>query len=372
MSKLAALLGGMTLNDLAKEVLSLQGRGKDTELAHINKREAALLKEAGGSGGINPNTGMREFQDDYFGAEFTPDYSGFAQDQSYMGMPMTYEPSAQIPYAQPAEVVGQPFEEQYGQSIFAGQPTPLAGQGQTVSPSPEISQIPATQYPEGLPYDPGAGYGTARLPGDRPVTDVLGFTQGIGTQAQPTPEKGFGDTLSEYAKKLEDLAKAYPTLTRGAAAAAGGLPGLMQSRQARKEAAQTRAEMERMAAPIRAQGEAQLAAGQRGELTAAQQQQIEAARAAARQDLVRRGVTSGTAAQQAENRITELAQRFAQTNIDNGVRLIGAANTYNAAAIQMAYKMNQDANAMTQSYFTNLMRAYGALPTTEVTTTRTV
>ena len=160
-------------------------------------------------------------------------------------------------------------------------------------------------------------------------------------------------------------------LARSIGAAAAGLPGLAASRRARKDAERTRAEMERMAAPIRQTGEQLLSAGQRGELTASQQQQIEAARAATRQDLARRGVTSGTAAQQAENRITELAQRFAQTNIDNGVRLIGAANSYNAQAIQMAYKMNSDANAMTNSYFTNLMRAFGALPTEETVITRT-
>ena len=146
---------------------------------------------------------------------------------------------------------------------------------------------------------------------------------------------------------------------------------MVQGARARKDAERTRREMEQMAAPIRAAGEQQLAAGQRGELTAPQQQQIQAARAAARQDLSRRGVTSGTAAQMAENRITEMAQRFAQTNIENGVRLIGAANSYSAAAIQQAYRMNQDANAMTQAYFQNLMRAFGALPTETVTTTRT-
>jgi hypothetical protein len=37
------------------------GRGGDTILAHINPQEAALLKRMGGSGTINPNTGLPEF-----------------------------------------------------------------------------------------------------------------------------------------------------------------------------------------------------------------------------------------------------------------------------------------------------------------------
>ncbi len=38
------------------------GRGKDTILAHIMPEEAALLKRMGGSGTVNPNTGLLEFQ----------------------------------------------------------------------------------------------------------------------------------------------------------------------------------------------------------------------------------------------------------------------------------------------------------------------
>lgn len=47
----------------AAERLEELGRGGDTILAHINPREAALLKAAGGSGTINPHTGLLEFSD---------------------------------------------------------------------------------------------------------------------------------------------------------------------------------------------------------------------------------------------------------------------------------------------------------------------
>jgi hypothetical protein len=45
----------------AAEALRQQGRGGDTMLAHINPQEAALLKRMGGSGTINPATGLPEF-----------------------------------------------------------------------------------------------------------------------------------------------------------------------------------------------------------------------------------------------------------------------------------------------------------------------
>jgi len=50
----------MSLHQLAQK-LAAHGRGGDTILAHINPEEAALLKARGGSGAINPHTGLPEF-----------------------------------------------------------------------------------------------------------------------------------------------------------------------------------------------------------------------------------------------------------------------------------------------------------------------
>jgi hypothetical protein len=50
----------MSLHQLAQK-LAAHGRYGDTMLAHINPQEAALLKAHGGSGTINPHTGLREF-----------------------------------------------------------------------------------------------------------------------------------------------------------------------------------------------------------------------------------------------------------------------------------------------------------------------
>ena len=48
------------LKSIAQELQDM-GRGGDTILAHINPQEAAMLKRMGGSGTINPNTGLPEF-----------------------------------------------------------------------------------------------------------------------------------------------------------------------------------------------------------------------------------------------------------------------------------------------------------------------
>jgi hypothetical protein len=50
-----------TLQALYHDVASM-GREGDTTLAHINPQEAALLKALGGSGTINPNTGLPEYK----------------------------------------------------------------------------------------------------------------------------------------------------------------------------------------------------------------------------------------------------------------------------------------------------------------------
>lgn len=49
---------------LDPQILAQLGRRGDTMVAHISPQEAAILKMLGGSGGINPYTGMPEFWDD--------------------------------------------------------------------------------------------------------------------------------------------------------------------------------------------------------------------------------------------------------------------------------------------------------------------
>lgn len=57
--------GGIaSLKDAAQKVRSA-GRGGDTMLAHINPREADMLRKSGGSGSINPKTGLPEFKFDW-------------------------------------------------------------------------------------------------------------------------------------------------------------------------------------------------------------------------------------------------------------------------------------------------------------------
>jgi hypothetical protein len=63
---------GMASGGLADvgQYLASKGRGGDSILAHITPEEAALLKSRGGSGTINPNTGLPEFKGGFLGQVF--------------------------------------------------------------------------------------------------------------------------------------------------------------------------------------------------------------------------------------------------------------------------------------------------------------
>ena len=51
--------GGLSV---AARRLQTGGRGGDSELVHVNRREAEMLRRMGGQGTVNPNTGLREYK----------------------------------------------------------------------------------------------------------------------------------------------------------------------------------------------------------------------------------------------------------------------------------------------------------------------
>lgn len=67
--------GGGYANQLAN-----QGQRGDTELAHVNKWEEALLKLLGGSGSVNPKTGLKQYYLDPVAGDTYIDYAGRTRD----------------------------------------------------------------------------------------------------------------------------------------------------------------------------------------------------------------------------------------------------------------------------------------------------
>jgi hypothetical protein len=72
--------------DAAMEMLRSAGRNGDTELAHVNPREKAILKALGGAGSRNPRTGLREYFDGRGPDAAPPGYDppGYLDDPDYI------------------------------------------------------------------------------------------------------------------------------------------------------------------------------------------------------------------------------------------------------------------------------------------------
>jgi hypothetical protein len=305
------------------------GRGKDTVLAHITPREAEMLKANGGSGTINPMTGLPEFQDDaenygygYEGAAFTqpvsmPEMSsGFTYD--------TYEPPAQTfePAMQPQGFSYDTFE-------------PIA--------APQNVQIPG-----------GFGFGATEPE----------FGLGMyGEQAQAPQQREFSDLLKQGAKQVLG--------TREGLAGAGTLAAVLQARQAGRQARRMQQELAAVGAPQRALGQEMMRLGQAGQVTPAQRQQLDALAARERQQLAQRGLTSGTAAQQAQAQAVMREQRAAQDVLDQGLKIAGIGDQYQAAAIKAGYAADQATRDMLNTTLTNLYRTIYGNVQTPVTTSAT-
>ena len=297
MATLAKLLQAeMTLPEMARK-LAAAGRGKDSILAHINPKEAALLKSQGGRGEPNPETGIIEFADD----EELP-ASSYALDvpPSTVGSERF---TSETPAAEPT------YGYDYGVPIPSG-PTPATtpaattraiAPAQTAAPAatPSFAQVPAS---------PGYGLGD--------------FGDSTAREAESTPAPSSVQQLlarggSALAKGGSDLAKQLGPLgfLKVGGGLAAALAGRKASGQVSQQAAANEAEIRRLADPYRQQGQQLLNLGQAGQLTAPQQQALEAQRAAVQQQLAQSGVTGGTAQMQAEQAISRVSQQYAQDNI---------------------------------------------------------
>jgi len=332
MATLATLLQvNMGLPDMAKR-LAAAGRGKDSILAHINPKEAKLLKKHGGSGKINPETGIMEFQDDYGDGIFsTPDYSSYTPQETQAPEP------APAPVAEPS--------------------APTAGfrTGQSTITNPSISPV---QAPPAYP-----SFDVERRPGG-----TITAGPSLPVQPQQAQQPGFFDQLSGYAKQAEALNKTlspFAPYAKFGAQLIGGARGLQASEEGQKQAAVNEQEIRKLAEPYRQQaqqiaqqGQQMLTMGQQGQLTADQQQKLETIRAQAMQQQAQAGITGGTAAQQTEAQIQRVAQEYAQNNINQGLQLLSQAQSISGTAdkliqnaISTGYLQSADAAKLANEFY---------------------
>lgn len=328
--QLAALLGGgLDLKALA-EMLRRQGRGQDTILAHITPQEAALLKSRGGAGTMNPATGLPEFEN----GEFLGSYEDMAPEQP------TPESGLDFAGSQYMDVASR-----YPEAVQAPAPVQV--------PEPNFQQASSPYFMDEQilpPFRPSLVYGEG-------MTGASTQAYDRGVEAQ-TPGRSFEDLLKTGAKEVLG--------TRSGLAGLGTAASLLQARQAGKQAQRMQRELSAVGAPQRALGQQMIAQGQRGEVTPVQRQQMAALDARQKQQIAQRRLTSSTAQQQQQLRMQEMQQRGAQDLIDQGIKIAGIGDQYQAAAIRAGYAADEATRNMLNTTLTNLYRTiYGNVATPE-------
>jgi len=226
-------------------------------LAYITPEEAQLLKDRGGSGMPDPETGIPSFQE-----EFTYDmYGEQATAQPYVPQ---YETNTPVFNYDPTSLFtsGRPAQTQAPQSAPAFDTTSFMAAPE-VGPVPEVSFTPTgvTTY--------GPGYGQPE-------------EKAIDT-SRPVEDKNIMARLSEATgMSKESLARL----------GLGGIQAVLGERASRKAAEQGqrgKAEIQALAQPFQARGAELQRQAQAGELTPVARQQLQAAQAQAAQAASARG-----------------------------------------------------------------------------------
>jgi len=343
MSKVLKETLKMDLPALA-EMLRSKGRGKDTMLAHITPREAALLKRRGGSGTINPDTGLPEF-DDGGGFDVGSYFTG--ADQAAAQTPFT--PSEQAPS-------GTSFE------------VPSSGQYTAATPSvtPEQATANTQAYGFGTPAAP-KGYNistgaplTSPLGENAQVASPLAVTQGSAlTPAQQsaygaagttdTTKPGYGD---KFLTALTD-----PNRLLGLGLATG--LGAFGASQARKTAGQVQAaqgQEQAIATPYQQQGQTLVNQAQAGQLSPASQQAFQAAQAQINQQVANRG---GVGTQQAANQMAAIYQNLLNNQYTYGLNVMQIGDNISLGAIKTGLQLDTQLNQATTNFYSQLAQMVG-------------
>ena len=313
MNTLRMMTGGDDIAQLA-QMLRQFGRGRDKILAHITPEEAAKLKRMGGSGTINPVTGLPEFQEMY--------------------------PREEILRTE----ANMPGQDYYGQ--MAPMPEPV------VQPTVTYNQ-PTVDYPQPGFNPPDALYEMEMADQEAAAPSPVG-----GRQVAPVEENLFG----RAERGLTDLRAAidrYPNLSRFAAGGASVLGQALLARRAQRQGEAQAARYREMSAPFRAAEQEALSRARGGGLSPTQARELERTQAIARQDLSARNLGTGSAA---SGILAGQAQRTRsvgrQQSLDEALQLAGIADRYERAAIQQELAADQElANLFANVVGSELQRA---------------
>ena len=343
------------LKSIAK-MLADKGRGGDTMLAHITPKEVKLLKEAGGAGTVNPDTGLMEFYDEYSFYD-TVDRTVF-EPPSYQ-IPQQYSYGADYADYQPAQIGTQNF---YYQPSTPVELTPPEG----YAPTPYEPSIPYTQsmVAETQPYTgaapveatPAAALGVA------PVTEQArqsaAAQQIAGGPTAAADQRSFlqkyvGDPLAQL-KATTGLTGA--DLLRVGGAGAGAIVGRKQAQQAAKQIQEATQEQKNVGQPYQQAGQELQRAAMSGELTPQGAQAYQAMRAQMAQGVESRG---GVGVAQAQAQIEAFRQQLLQNQYNLGLQVAQIGDNIALGAIRTGMQLDQQLSQANQQFYTQLAQIAG-------------
>ena len=343
MSQLPALLR-TDLSQMAERVRRA-GRGPDTMLAHITPKEAALLRAQGGSGTMNPMTGLPEFFD--FPNDPEMQVADLGEGAFQYTPPPISQDVTQSPPIFDSGLAVRPVISELELNYNRDYPDSLGRQGQL-----------STAFTERPPQiTPALLQTAAGTPGIKAEIAGLGQVPQANIPQVPFPStkaaggEDIGAALRAGAKNIGQFLQ-----TPLGYGAIGALPAILQARRASKQSQQLQQELGRLGQEARTQGQELLQQARSGQITATQQQQLEAQRAAALQNLSRRGITGGTAVQQLEQSLQNQRGRFLEDTLNQGLRLINVGDQYTSQAIRAGYQADAQAQQLLGNFFNNYMR----------------
>jgi len=324
----------VTALPMLAKLLQGYGRKGDKMLAHITPEEAQRLEDEGGSGTINPHTGLPEYYDGDFMTDTSQEMGSFTPEAAAQQFP-EYYPQGEV--QQPGEVTTFAPSEggvipTYGapqtQDFFAtrGLPagtTPLEASVPSVPLSPAMA--PGMQYQ--TPEQIVAAAEAAPAPQEKGLLDKLGLTK------EQALRLGLGGVSA---------------LATGLA----GQRGIKQARQAREDVAA-------LGRPYQETGKQLQAQALRGELTPAGQQQVQAAQAQLAQGAERRG---GVGAQQAATQIAAFRQNLLDQQYNYGLKVAQIGDSYAAQAIRTGLTQDQEMARMMANLASTVGNVYGVMP----------
>jgi len=326
-------------------MLAGKGRGGDTMLAHITPREVSLLKEAGGAGTVNPDTGLLEFYD------WSGGYGTTDPTSSYQSAP-SYTPTAGD-WTGYSPVNSAPSD--YGMSPAAAMSIPSKNNYTETQALEDLETM--RQQNVGMMDMPKAALDSTAMRGPADLY-MAGQAPAAGTAAAQERQALIGRGAPAGEKEKPFLSNEQ--MVRLGLAGGLGVYGAMQQRKAAEQMKKATAEQSALAKPYQEEGRRLIEAAKGGELSPAAAQQYQAMKAQLAQGSEQRG---GVGVAQAAAQAEAFKNQLLQGQYDAGLKVSGIGDQIALGAIRTGMQLDQQLTQANIGFYTQLGALAAGIPT---------